>query len=269
MKDWLRRKTGSDMDLDHQAPSWRPEGAKGLEKEPKDKAQAGYHMDDKPIEPEKRRFNRYSFFKLILFVLFIGYVLLSYYHAPVLSRLGSYLIVKHPLKKSDLIVCLSGASVERSLHAGDLYTKGFAPKIFLSREELPEGYEILETKGLQYPEKRDLALKILQGVGVPKSACISSDRFVGSTIDEARLIRDHVKKRSLRSLIIVTSPTHSRRAWLTFKRVFTQDDVSLIMSPSTYSQFKPNDWWKKRKYVRTVIVEYQKLIYYAITYLWG
>jgi uncharacterized SAM-binding protein YcdF (DUF218 family) len=193
-------------------------------------------------------------------------MILSAFHAPILTRLGKYLVVEHPLKKSDLIVCLSGSSIERGLEAAELYQKGLAPSIFVTREEPPVGYEVLRKKGGHYPEERSLVVGLLHGLGVPRSACLSSDRFVSSTFDEAKLLWDITQERGYRSLIVVTSPTHTRRAWLTFQKVFEKGNVSIAMKPSRYSHFRSHDWWKTRKYGRAVIYEYQKLLYYALKY---
>ena len=138
----------------------------------------------------------------------------------------------------------------------------------MAREELPDGYELLKEKGIEYPESIDLLEMILKGVGVPESAMIISDRSVTSTFDEATMVRDFVKKKGHRSLILITSPTHSRRAWLTFKRIFKEEKVRILMLPSPYSKFRPEDWWKKRRYVREVIFEYEKLLYYSLKYFW-
>ena len=69
-------------------------------------------------------------------------------------------------------------------------------------------------------------------------------------------------------MIVVTSPIHTRRAWLTFRRVMEKDGIRITMAPSPYSGFKPHEWWKTEKYVEGVIIEYQKLIFYALKYLW-
>ena len=87
-----------------------------------------------------------------------------------------------------------------------------------------------------------------------------------STFEEAQKIREYAKKAGVKSMILITSPTHSKRAWLTFEKVFKGDGVSIMMRPSPYSRFRPEDWWKKRRYVRAVIIEYQKLIYYKFKY---
>ncbi|MFH1350443.1 MAG: YdcF family protein [Pseudomonadota bacterium] len=224
--------------------------------------------DSRPIEPESKKIGNSNILKWLLFLFVIVYVILSYYHAPILTHLGRYLIVEHLPQKSDLIVCLSGGNIERGLAAADAYRKGLAPLIFIAREELPEGYELLRERGIDYPQSIDMFVAILKGLGVPESAFIMSDHPVKSTIDEATVVSDLVKKRGYRSLIIITSLTHSRRAWFTYKKVFEDREVRIIMLPSRYSKFKPEDWWKQRRYKREVIIEYQKLIYYALKYLW-
>jgi uncharacterized SAM-binding protein YcdF (DUF218 family) len=143
---------------------------------------------------------------------------------------------------------------------------GLATRIFVGREALPDGHAVLEGKKVHFPESRDLLIMILQGLGVPRSDCIVSDNFVDSTFEEAKIVREIALKQGYRTLIIVTSPMHARRSLLTFKKVFGKDDVKIMMQPSKYSDFRSNDWWKKKKYLREVIVEYQKLIYFALKY---
>ena len=42
-----------------------------------------------PIEPVRKRITKQHLFKWLFFLFFIIYILLSYYHAPILTRLGS------------------------------------------------------------------------------------------------------------------------------------------------------------------------------------
>jgi uncharacterized SAM-binding protein YcdF (DUF218 family) len=86
------------------------------------------------------------------------------------------------------------------------------------------------------------------------------------TLDEAQAVREEVENRELGSIIIITSPTHSRRAWRTFTKVFEDTNVSILSLPTKYSGFSPEDWWKKRKYLKDVLLEYEKLAYYIIKY---
>ena len=218
--------------------------------------------DTRPIEPESAPSTGLSVFKWILIVAVFFYILLSYFHGPILTQLGKYLVVQHPATKSDLIVCLAGGDVERGLASAELFAKGLAPRIFIAREPIPDGLETLKQKGIAYPESVDLAMMIFKGLGVPETAVIRGDRPVQSTFEEAERVGALIKEKKYRSLILVTSPTHSRRAWLTFRQVIPDKDFRITVIPTPYSKFRAEDWWKTRRYVREVILEYQKLIYY-------
>ena len=217
-------------------------------------------------EPEKGKIKKQQLFKWLFFLLFIIYILVSHYHAPILTRMGRYLILENPPEKSDLIVCLAGSNIERGLAAADAYRQGLAPKIFVAREEVPDGYELLMEKGIKYPETIDLMRSLLKDLGVPKSAIIRNDTQVGSTIAEARIVKIIVEQKGYKSLIIITSPYHSRRAWLTYRKVFEGTGVRILALPSKYSLFRSEDWWKHRRNVKKAIVEYQKLIFYTLRY---
>lgn len=218
--------------------------------------------DATPIEPEGAPSTRLSLFKWVFFIVVFFYILLSYFHGPILTQLGQYLVVQHPPAKSDLIVCLAGGDVERGLASADLFERGLAPRIFIAREPIPEGLETLKQKGIAYPESIDLVTMIFRNLGVPESAVIRSDQPVESTFEEAERVGALIQDKKYRSLILVTSPTHSRRAWLTFRKAIPDKDFRITVVPTPYSKFRAEDWWKKRRYVREVIIEYQKLVYY-------
>jgi uncharacterized SAM-binding protein YcdF (DUF218 family) len=220
--------------------------------------------DATPIEPESTTSTTLSVFKWVLFMVVFLYVLLSYFHGPILTQLGNYLVVQHPVAKSDLIVCLAGGEVERSLASADLFARGAAPRIFIARERIPDGLETLKQRGVAYPESIDLVAGILRGLGVPDSAVIRHDQPVESTFQEAESVATLIQEKHYRSLILVTSPTHSRRAWLTFRKAIPDHDIRILVVPTPYSKFRAEDWWNTRSSLREVIVEYQKLIYYKL-----
>ncbi len=219
---------------------------------------------DKEVEKKRPRF---PVWKWVFFTLFILYFVLTSYRVPLLITLGEYLIVEHETQKADLIVCLGGKNVENALAVVDAYKKGLAPYIFRAKELKPDSLDYLKRRVKNYPTNFDLFTRIIEGFEIPEEAILSSEERVGSTIDEARLVRKFVLDRGFKSLILITSLTHSRRAWLTFKEVFKDDDIRIISLPSHYQLFNPKDWWTKRKYTKELIIEYQKLIYYTIAYL--
>ena len=174
--------------------------------------------------------------------------------------------MEHKPQKADLIVCLGGSGAGNSLAAVDVFQKGLAPYIFKAKELKPDGLDYVKSKIENYPTKFDLFTMIAEGFGIPAEAILSPEKRVGSTIEEANLVRAFVLDKGYKSVIVVTSLMHSRRAYLTFSRVFRDSEVKIISLPSHYQQFNPKDWWKKREYVKELIIEYQKLIYYKFKY---
>lgn len=220
-----------------------------------------------PIEPERGVFARSGVLRFLILFLVILYFVISYFYVPFLTDLGRFLVVDHEPEKSDLIICLAGGNIERGLGTADLFRKGLAPRVFIAREQLPDGYELLMEEGIEYPETIDLMIMLLKNCGVPETAILTSEERAGSTIHEATIIRGLVMGEKYRSIILLTSPYHTRRAWLTFRKVFKDTGVRIFMTASKYSGFKPDTWWKERKYVRKVIIEYQKLLFYTVSYL--
>jgi uncharacterized SAM-binding protein YcdF (DUF218 family) len=220
--------------------------------------------EPKPIEPVSPKPGRASWLKWLIILIFVVYLLISYLHIPILTAVGKYLVLSHPPQKSDLIVCLAGENVESGLAAADALNQGLASSIFVAREEPPDGYEILRQRGIPYPENTDLIGMILKGLGVSDSAIIKGERPVRSTREEAEQVRELIKRKNYRSILLITSPTHSRRAYLTFREVIEEKECRLLVMPSKYSNFKPEGWWKNGRYAEDVILECQKLIYLGL-----
>ena len=225
-------------------------------------------MDDRPIEPGSRRFKGQSIIKWIIFILFIGYMVISYYRVPLLTALGNYLIFEHPLTKTDLIVCTPGSPLEQSLTAAELYKRGLSPRIFIPEETPSAGIDILKTQGGLYPEGSELFITILKSLNIPESAFMVGKHTVDSILEEAEEIREVVMEKGYRSIIIVTSPSGARRTYLIFEKVFDGEKLEIMISPSQYSDFKADSWWKRGKYVNEVVFESQKVLYHTIKNLW-
>jgi uncharacterized SAM-binding protein YcdF (DUF218 family) len=215
---------------------------------------------------KQRRKSRFSIWKWLFLIFFIIYFIITAYRIPLFVQLGKYLIVEHEPQKSDLIVCLGGPGVANSLAAVDAFQKGLAPYLFKAKEVEPDGFDYLKAKIRDYPTEIELFATITDGYGIPREAIISPEKRVGSTIEEANLVRTVALDKGYKSLILVTSLTHSRRAFLTFRKVFKDSKVKIISLPSHYQRFSPKDWCKNRRFTKEVIIEYQKMIYYKFRY---
>ncbi len=220
-----------------------------------------------PIEPEGSKPGGIRVIKWLPVLIILIYFALSYFRVPVLTAIGRYLVVSHPPEKSDLIVCLAGNNVERGLAAADAFKMGLAPKIYIAREELPDGYQELKQRGIHYPESIDLLAMMLKGLGVPETAIIRGDLPSRSTWEEAALVKELAERMRYKSIVLVTSPIHTKRTYFAFRKVMGEKQYRLSIVPSPYSEFKPDSWWQSRKHAREVLWEYQKLLHYTLTSL--
>jgi uncharacterized SAM-binding protein YcdF (DUF218 family) len=75
-------------------------------------------------------------------------------------------------------------------------------------------------------------------------------------------IRPILEREGIRSLVVVTSPYHQRRAVWAARR--TLRGIEIVSRPADPSRWRPEGWWKTRFNRRIVLGEYAKLVYYVV-----
>jgi uncharacterized SAM-binding protein YcdF (DUF218 family) len=177
------------------------------------------------------------------------------------------LISTRKLEHADVVVVLSGSStyVERAQWAARLYHDGRASRIILTNDGLLGGYSSQLDRNPFFVE---LAVAELQRAGVPADKIEVITKLGRSTYDEATILRDYSTQHNLRSLLIVTSAYHSRRAFWVFQRVFHGSEIQLGIEgpPPGIQTPKPATWWLHGLGWKLVPGEYLKLVYYAWRY---
>lgn len=214
------------------------------------------------MEPRLKTANRR---KLIVFTIFALIVFgLVTYRNSILTSIGDYLITQIPLEKADAILVLGGSVPDRIFEGVNIYKEGYAPIIILTKGPKPEGYDEMLRLGISVPEGHDLNLIVAEKLGVPESSMIIIDKRADSTYSELQTVyKDFLKKEGLKSVILVTSKSHTTRATRIFKHV-TNGEIKVITRPSRYDSFDPKNWWKVRRDLGLTIFEYQKLIHYYL-----
>ena len=193
---------------------------------------------------------------------FVAFLLLGFLW--LVSWIGARaLIVNAPLERADAIVVLSGSStlVERAQHAARLYSQNRTQRILLTTDNQQGSWSSAEQRN---PYFYEFAVKELIRLGVPSQNIEVVRPSVTSTWDEAQLISDYSKTHNLRSVLIVTSSYHSRRALWTYRTLFqgTNTEVGLDPAPTGIQTPRPAIWWMYPRGWKLVFVEYLKLIYY-------
>ena len=182
----------------------------------------------------------------------VTFLFFAFYYA------GAWLKKEEIPVKADAIVILAGPP-SRALCAADLYTKGFAPIVYISRPVREGELKLLDTMGIDFPRMEDIVRQILLKKDVPEG----SIRFLGknsvSTAGEAETCARIFSGNGCR-ILIVTSPYHVRRTRLIFEQHLRNCDFRVI--GTSYEPF-PEKWWKDQDAARNVILEVLKMVFYV------
>lgn len=177
------------------------------------------------------------------------------------------LIVGSDMERADALVVLSGSSVyrERARHAAELFREGRAPKIILTSDGQQGGWSQSEQRNPFFVERAHAELR---RAGVPPERIEVVPRPVMSTYDEAVALREYATEQGVRSLLVVTSGYHSRRARWSLRRVFAESGVRVGVAPVAAGEETPAHvaWWLQPDGWRMVAGEYVKLVYYRWHY---
>ena len=177
------------------------------------------------------------------------------------------LIERHHLDGAGALVVLSGSAgyKERTHWAAKLFHEGRAPRIILTSDVHPGGWSQERQRTMLFYER---AVEDLQRAGVPLERIDVLPQPVESTYEEAMLLRHYATQRGLRSVLVVTSPYHSRRANWTLSRVFRNTEIAIGVDAPPPGEQSPSSltWWLRRRGWSLVALEYPKLIYYCTTY---
>ena len=180
---------------------------------------------------------------------------------------AKFLIVRAPIEHADAIVLLSGSSSykERAHRAAELFEAGKAPRVILTND----GQQGSWSNELQRnPFYYESTLAELNRLGVPRENVDVLMEPVSNTYEEALLVRNHVEKRQIRSILVVTSAYHSRRSLWTYRRLMenTGVTVGLEAAPVGWQTPSPWVWWYRARGWQIVPTEYFKLMYYRFRF---
>ena len=191
--------------------------------------------------------------KKIAIIILVLFIFLAVYQQKVPHQmLGYYLSPSDNLTKADAIVVVSGDG-DRMKHAIDLYKQGFAPKLILSGAA-KEGFT-----------SNALAMHIeASQSGIPKEAVITEEK-AANTYENAVYTKEIVVSQGMRNVILVSSPYHQRRVYETFSSVFSGTEVKFQNSPSIYSTWKTDNWWKTKRESHLTQEETLKILWATIT----
>ena len=85
------------------------------------------------------------------------------------------------------------------------------------------------------------------------------------TFGEAATALEFARREHIGSLLVVTSPYHTRRSFATFQTVFRGSGVTIGIEPATAtSQARPDAWWRFPYDRWYVSYEWAAIAYYLV-----
>lgn len=168
-----------------------------------------------------------------------------------LPLLGAALIVADPLRRADALVPFAG-DVERIEYSAELFNAGYAEWLVVTNMPVAR-------PGPRYAEQ---VRRRLQERDVPAARIVEAPDTVTSTYAEAVSLRAFAQARGWRSLLVVTSPYHTRRTRIIVRDVFRDSGIAVTVVPVVPGWYRPDSWWRFASSTRVTLNEYLKLALY-------
>lgn len=196
---------------------------------------------------------------LVLFCLALAYFARGLY----LPALAKFLICSDPLEHADAIVVLAGDDVsgDRVKEAVSLVRQGWSDQLIFT--DAPIAWHV-NSWDVMSGQARELGIPSDKIVEVRGDSPAGRGQLLDSTLSESRLVLAACKARGFKTLIIVTSNYHTRRARRIYNDLFKGSGIRVLIHPSLDDEYRVDRWWTRRADARTWLLEIEKT---AFSYL--
>jgi uncharacterized SAM-binding protein YcdF (DUF218 family) len=174
----------------------------------------------------------------LLFLAFVALLCVVVYVAryPLMRFAAQSWIMDDPPEHADAILVIGSDNFygDRATRATELYRQGWAPLVVASGKRLRPAADVATLV------EHDLIER-----GVPREKIVRYAHDAESTREEAEGLLKIAAERHWKSVMVVTSNYHTRRARYIFQKVFGSTGTVRIASAHD-AGFDPEHWWEKR-----------------------
>jgi hypothetical protein len=178
-----------------------------------------------------------------------------------LRSAGCLWIVSDPITRADAVVVLGGDYQARPAVAADLYRRGLADKVLVSKIG-----EVEQASLGAIPSHTKLNRTTLLNLGVPSSAIENFGTANRNTKEEAVALREWAKRNAASVFIVPTEIFSARRVRWIFHREFSGSGVTIEVASFEQPGYTCTEWWKTEQGVVAFQNELLKYIYYRLKY---
>jgi uncharacterized SAM-binding protein YcdF (DUF218 family) len=167
---------------------------------------------------------------------------------------GQALIVSAAVERPDIILSLASHEWERLPAAASLARTHPGARVVLSVPLSVNQWNC---------HRCNERVPWLVRLGVARDRIDFLPRRVYRTLDEAVAARAYMRQHGLTRLLVVTSPYHTRRTWLTFRKVFDGAGMQIGVFPAVHtSAARPGRWWMYTYDRQYVPYEWAAILFY-------
>jgi uncharacterized SAM-binding protein YcdF (DUF218 family) len=198
---------------------------------------------------EKRPTERKRNLRVVLAV-----ILLALFAAGMLALRGAghWLVREDPLTHADALAVLSGSMPYRAEAAARYFEAGYASEVWVTRPEGP--VEQLEELGIHYVGEDDYNRQILICLHVPETDIrILPDTIIDTEQEVEEIVRE-LRKTGKSSVIIVTSPEHTRRVRALWRKL-AGEHLTAVVRAAPEDPFDADHWWRNTRDSLSVVRE--------------
>lgn len=168
-----------------------------------------------------------------------------------LSGLGHWFVVNDPIDKASAIVVLVGDMPYRAMEVAALYQQGWAPEVWVTRDDRTSRDAALLRLGVRPPRDHEYSQDILVRLGVPPSVIRVLDLPIRNTMQEIDLLARELRTAGGQQVILVTSKAHTRRVRATWWARVGSSPAAIVRS-TTEDHYDPGGWWRHTRDVLAV-----------------
>jgi len=168
---------------------------------------------------------------------------------------AKFLVLDQP-EKSDAILVLAGDTDQRPARALELLNQGYAPYVVL---DVPAEAKVYDSTYLQIAQS--------WAATQPQASAIEICPIHGlSTKTESADAAECLRKIGVKSVLLVTSDFHTRRALSIFRKEDPQwkFSVAAAYDPTQFGA----QWWRQRQWAKTNVDEWLRMFWWQLVDRW-
>ena len=183
-------------------------------------------------------------------------LLLSLTHSLLLRKMAQALVFEKPVQTPDIIIVLAGDEGPRIAKSVQLYKDGISDRLMMAG-----GGKFLDGYYANY--MKDYAIRL----GAKKQDILVEKEAL-STHENATFSLPIIQKYHFKSVLVVTSKYHTRRAYSVFNKLYTPVgiQVGIISAPDSIDY---DNWWTNHDSCEAILIEWFKTGVYKLNELKG